>query len=331
MTQPPEIRQVCSKIVDTVASSRDWKLDIVASNSNIKGRESDRDQSHDGLKNDGRTKKIINLGALQKHFLNGKALGKKKADTDRCRLLELPPELRLIIYSYVFTIEKPCANQRSAIKFLTKKKPICISYDNNYTDQYLPTVWFIGQLTGGLALLRTCRQIYNESSKVWFKLKNEDKRAQIYHLLRPQKLTRCDKCPSRLPWNSRIRCDRCNDIWKDSVCKEHVQPVKIFFALAHCPACQWNAYASKRKLPWYAKCDQAKQLYVFKATGPKDLGYLLEDSYAYGDAGAKSKQFARIRVKYKTNPSNKEMYTHYYQFFLAWRSELLRTIRTNRG
>ena len=56
-----------------------------------------------------------------------------------------------------------------------------------------------------------------------------------------------------------------------------------------------------------------------------------KDSYVYGDEGAKSKHFARIRVKYKPYMSDKELYTRHYQYFLAWRGELLRAVRATRG
>ena len=323
---------VTCKPVDAVSSSsRDWKINIVAQKSDVEETKSDRNKLVVDPEKDPRAKSSLYLGALRNHFISGKVLVKKKVDKNRCRLLELPAELRVMIYSYVFSIDKPSINQRPAIKFLTKDRPLLISYNKSDKDQFLPSVWFIGQLTGGLALFRTCRLIYNESSKVWSDLEKQDRRAQVYHLLRPRKLTRCDKCPSRLPWNSQIRCDRCNEKWKDSLCKQHIQPVSIFFALSHCPACQWNAYASKRKLPWFATSEKAKQLYVFKASGAKDLANLLKDSYVYGDEGAKSKHFARIRVKYKPYMSDKELYTRHYQYFLAWRGELLRAVRATRG
>ena len=332
MASPHEdCQQLCCKLVDAVASGREWKLDVGACGT--AAREENRNSyklNHHFRDNGGAKLSSIVWKALRKQFNNGKAIVRKMPDEDRCRFLELPIELRIMIYSYVFTLESPSTKVRPAIKFLTEDKPIRIHYNKAFADQYLPNVWFLGQLHGGLALLRTCHQIYDESLEVWRDMRNCDRRTQIYPLLRPLKMTRCNACPSRVPWNGGIRCEKCNDIWKDSLCKKHFQPVEIFFALAYCPECQWNALTKKRKLPWYVRCDRAEELYIFKASNPKDLASLLKRSQSYGKT-LTSKQLVRVEVKYKYNLSDKELYARYYHLFITWRSELIRSMRASRG
>lgn len=333
MTLPQENgQQPCSKFIRTFASGRDWKLDVAACGTATsgEGRNSYKLSQHSKDNGGARLSSIV-WDALRKKLQDGKAMMRKMPDEDRCRFLELPVELRLMIYTYVFTIESPSNKLRPAIKFLTEDKPVRIRYSKAYADQYLPSIWFLGQLRGGLALLRTCHQIYEESSKVWQSLRNRDRRTQIYPLLRPLKMTRCSACPSRAPWNSRIRCEKCNDIWKDSLCKKHLQPVEIFFALAHCPECQWNALTTKRKLPWYVRCDKAEELYIFKASGPEDLSSLMKRSQPYEKISETSKQLVRIDVKYKYNLSEKELYTRYYHIFVTWRNEVIRSMRASRA
>ena len=325
-------QQFCYKIVEAVTKTRGWKFDVAAYGTATREESRKSQKLNHRSKNNGdaRLSNIV-WGALRKQLRNGKAMVRKIPNENRCRLLELPEELRLIIYNFVFTIDGPSTKLRPAIKFLTEDEPVRIHYNKAFADQYLPNVWFLGQLRGGLALLRTCHQIHDESSEVWQNLRIRDRRTQIYPLLRPLKITRCNACPSRVPWNRRIRCERCNDVWKDSLCKKHIQPVEIFFALAHCPECQWNALTAKRKLPWYVRCDKAEELYIFKATDPEDLASLVKKSQPYGKTFGTLKQLVRIEVKYKFNRSDKEVYARYYRLFIEWRNELIHSLRTSRG
>ena len=247
----------------------------------------------------------------------------KKKD-NRCRLLEMPTEIRLLIYQQVFAMEIPSTKAKSILKNFSKRKPLYIVTDG---DKCLPPVWFLGQVHG-ISLLRTCQQIRRESLTVWNKFQQSDKRTHVYPLLRPQKWTRCKKCPKRLPWNRTIRCDDCNREWSDYLCKKHIRPLTILTALAYCPVCQCNALLLSRRKPWYLNIENGRHLYLWRPGSKEALKEMIQESQSFEDISKGITNFVRVSVKYTHSRSLQDAYTSFQEVFMVWRQEVLDSLRS---
>ncbi|KAI9893351.1 MAG: hypothetical protein M1814_006647 [Vezdaea aestivalis] len=88
------------------------------------------------------------------------------SQSPECRLLNLPPEVRMLIWEFCLAQRTICITSNAGWQPKSRRKPVVSwwlsAYDDDPLNDWKPT------LSEGLALLRTCRLVYREGVKILY-------------------------------------------------------------------------------------------------------------------------------------------------------------------